>query len=170
MSSLAVATGDNLTKQFEDNLKKLSADEEQEVKKFMAEHPEKTAQLTIADSDNTATESISFLTVSSYVLNTAAGHSLQSCWILDSGANTHITNRRDHFESYERDRRKVTLGAGKSIAEGRYGLYLLDEVEAPFNFAAVKTSPRPGVSIATPKTWHRRVGHLYEIWRLALVV
>ncbi|KAJ5144016.1 uncharacterized protein N7515_002803 [Penicillium bovifimosum] len=52
----------------------------------------------------------------------------------------------------------------------RYGLYLLDEVEAPFNFAAVKTSPRPGVSIATPKTWHRRVGHLYEIWRLALVV
>lgn len=215
------------TKRIEENMKKLSIEEQKEISKLMKDNHNKTAQLALTQADNVSTETLIFFTVSPFVFKTALIHPLASCWIIDSGANTHISNQRDRFITFTKEEREVVLGSGKAIAQGRgtaricvnqpgggtiwvhlknvwyvpgfqtnvisvseikkngfffnsevpaitrqgtsvamcterFGLYLLDEGQPPYAFATVKTSAKPLVSVATPRIWHRRVGHLYD--------
>ena len=85
----------------------------------------KTAQLTITDEGDIPTDTVAFhtvafftATISSHVFKAALTLPLSMCWIVDSGANLHICNRRDIFESFVPDRRVIAMGAGKSVALG----------------------------------------------------
>ncbi|KAJ6041359.1 hypothetical protein N7460_006749 [Penicillium canescens] len=219
---------EDAAKRVEQNIKKLNAAKQKELRKFMKDNgQEKTAQLALTQADDVSTETLIFFTVSPFVFKTALTHPLAACWIIDSGANTHISNQRDRLITFTKEEREVVLGSGKAIAQGRgtaricvnqpgggttwvhlkdvwyvpgfqtnvisvseikkngfffnsevpaitrqgtsvamcterFGLYLLDEGQPSYAFATVKTSAKPLVSVATPRIWHRRVGHLYD--------
>ncbi|KAJ5090797.1 hypothetical protein N7532_009481 [Penicillium argentinense] len=58
------------------------------------------AQLALAQADDVSAETLIFFTVSPFVFKTALIQPLASCWIIDSGANTHISNQRDRFITF----------------------------------------------------------------------
>ncbi|KAJ6126050.1 hypothetical protein N7471_010543 [Penicillium samsonianum] len=110
-------------KRVEDGIKKLSAVEQQEIAKMRSETSSlgKTAQLAITNESDVPIESMAFFSasISPAVCNAAMVFPLKSSWIVDSGANVHICNRRDRFEDLVEERRTVTLGTGGTITLGR---------------------------------------------------
>ncbi|OKP09330.1 hypothetical protein PENSUB_5324, partial [Penicillium subrubescens] len=116
-------TPEHFKKRIEENIKKLGLEERREIESLMkTEQPiiAKTAQLTITDEGDIPTDTVAFFTatISSHVFKAALTLPLSTCWIVDSGANLHICNRRDAFESFVSDRRIIALGTGKSVALG----------------------------------------------------
>ncbi|KAJ6045427.1 hypothetical protein N7499_003602 [Penicillium canescens] len=111
---------EDAAKRVEQNIKKLNAEKQKELRKFMKDNgQEKTAQLALTQADDVSTETLIFFTVSPFVFKTALTHPLAACWIIDSGANTHISNQRDRFITFTKEEREVVLGSGKAIAQGR---------------------------------------------------
>jgi hypothetical protein len=109
-------------KRVEEGIKKRSAAEQQEIAKMRSEtSPGKTAQLAITNDGDLPVESMAFFSasISPSVFNAAMVFPLKSSWIVDSGANVHICNRRDRFEGLVEERRSVTLGTGGTITLGR---------------------------------------------------
>lgn len=110
-------------KRIEEGIKKLSAAEQQEITKMRSETSSlgKTAQLAITNGSDVPIESMAFFSasISPAVCNAAMVFPLKTSWIIDSGANVHICNRRDRFEGLVEERRTVTLGTGGTVTLGR---------------------------------------------------
>ncbi|KAJ5900417.1 uncharacterized protein N7473_004487 [Penicillium subrubescens] len=80
----------------------------------------KAVQFAAADEEDFPHINMAMLSVniSPYVYHAASLYPLKNAWIVDSGANVHICNRRDRFDFLENDHFKISTGDGESSIEG----------------------------------------------------